>query len=401
MRRLSILFVAVRFPLPLRTGDRARAYHQVRLLARRHAVTLVTYLDDSPTARAARGDIERLGVRVVSAPFGRPAAAMRVLRELVGTRPLQVALFDAPAMRDTIRGLLRDESFDLIHVQLARAMPLIPADVDIPVFVDLVDALSLNMRRRAAHDRWPMSWAAELDARRLEAYEREVCLAADLATVVSAADRAALGDPAKVEINANGVDVVDFPFVRDGRVVDRLVFTGNLGYFPNVEAVQWCAQHVLPRIWKVRPACELVVAGARPHARIRALAADPRIRVVADVPHLHPWLASARVAVVPMFTGSGQLLKVLEAMASGAPVVATRRALNGLDARDQVHALVADDAEAFAAAVLALLDDPQRAERLAESARHLVESSCTWEQSVDSLEACYRRLTQAAVPTVA
>ena len=102
------------------------------------------------------------------------------------------------------------------------------------------------------------------------------------------------------------------------------------------------------------------------------------------------------VAVAPMFTGSGQLLKVLEAMASGAPVVATTRALNGLEARHDEHVLVADDPESFARAVLTLLEDPARAARLATAARQLVESSCTWEHTVADLEQHYTRALQAA-----
>ena len=401
MRPLSILFIAVRFPLPLRTGDRARAFHQIRILAQRHRVTLATYLDGSASAQAARADIERLGVRVVSAPFSRSAAAARAVQALWSDRPVQVALYDSPLLAATVRALLRDESFDLIHAQLARAMPLVPDDTATPVLADLVDALSLNMRRRAAHDRGPMGWAAALDARRLEVYEHAVCARVHTATVVSAADRAALGDPPNVFVNANGVDLAKFPYTRDGRVRDRLVFTGNLGYFPNVEAVRWFARDVLPLIWRQRPSCELVIAGARPHRRVRALAADHRIRVEADVPDIHTWLASAHVAVAPMATGSGQLLKVLEAMAAGAPVVATSRALNGLQARDGVHALVADDPEAFAAAVLSLLDDDERADRLAAAAHQLVVSSCTWEHAVDDLERRYHALARVAAVTSA
>ncbi len=401
MRGLSILFVTVRFPLPLRTGDRARAYQQVRLLARRHRVTLATFLDTSPTAQAARAEIERLGVRVVSVPFSRPAAALRVAQSLPGSTPLQVALFDAAPLRRTIATLLEQEPFDLVHALLARAVPLVPVESRVPLFVDLVDALSLNMRRRAAHDRGPMAWAARLDATRLAAYERDVCARAAGASVVTMRDREALDAPAGVAINPNGVDVADFPFENGPRVPDQLVFTGNLGYFPNVEAVTWLAHQVLPRIWRTRPACSLTIVGARPHRRIRALATDPRIRIEADVPHMHPFLARASVAVTPMMTGSGQLLKVLEAMASGAPVVATSRALNGLDVAPDVHALVGDDPDGFARAVLSLLASPAEGQRLAAAARALVESRYTWEHSVGQLEHLHAAAVALPIPATA
>ena len=396
MRPLSILFVTVRFPLPLRTGDRARAYHQIRLLATRHRLTLVTFLDEAPSAREARAEIERLGVRVVSVPFRRRAAAWRLLRGLPSSMPLQVALFDAPELREAIHTLAVPGRFDLVHVQLARAIPLLPPDLALPVVADLVDALSLNMARRAARDRGWARWAAALDARRLRAYERAICGRVHAAAVVSAADRDAI-DEGPLAIVPNGVDLGEFPYVADDRPPATLIFTGNLGYFPNDDAASWFAREVLPRVAASRPDVRLRIVGARPHRRIRALAVDPRIEVAGDVADMHAALAGATLAVTPMFTGSGQLLKVLEAMASGTPVVANARGLNGIDAGAGVHATIAEDPEAFAAAILARLAPPAPARGPAAGARPRVETQYTWERSTALLEELYA----SAVPLAA
>jgi sugar transferase (PEP-CTERM/EpsH1 system associated) len=394
MTALSILFVTARFPLPLFSGDRARAFHQLHWLARRHRVTLVTFADPTCGPRAHE-PLLRAGVRIVTIPLTRSGAAMRLAANAFSALPLQAALYRSARARDTIRALVAAEHFDLAHVQLARTVPLVDASLGLPRVVDLIDALSLNMQRRAAHDRGWTRWAARIDAGRLQQYERDICQEVEAALVVAAADRAAIGPYPSIAINPNGVDLGAFPYMpaQGARDPLRLVFSGNLGYFPNVDAVRWLANEVLPRVWRHEPDARLTIVGARPNHRIHALARrDARVEVRGDVDRVHPWLAGARVAVAPMRAGSGQLLKVLEAMASGTPVATTRRGLSGIDATPGEHLLVADDPEGFAAHVLTLLRDDRLAARMAASARQVVERLYTWERSVADLERIYERV---------
>jgi sugar transferase (PEP-CTERM/EpsH1 system associated) len=388
MSALSVLFVTSRFPLPLLSGDRNRAFHQLQWLSRRHRVTLVTHAD--PHHNGAHAQLEAFGVRVVSVPFTRASAAARLARGLWSDLPLQAALYDSPRTRATIRELVATEHFDLAHVQLARTFPLVEASLGLPRVVDLIDALSLNMQRRAAHDRGYLRWAARVDAGRLQRYERRICAEAQAALVVASADRDAIGHYPSLHIVPNGVDLSAFAYVPTSRDPHHLVFTGNLGYFPNVDAVCWFAEQVLPIVWQTAPLARLTIAGARPNRRILALAQhESRIQVLGDVEHLHPSIAAARVAVAPMRAGSGQLLKVLEAMSTGTPVVTTSRGISGIDAVAGEHLLVADDPAGFAAHVLALIADDQRAARLAVAGRKLVERLYTWERSAADLERIY------------
>jgi sugar transferase (PEP-CTERM/EpsH1 system associated) len=394
MTGLSILFVTSRFPLPLFSGDRARAFHQLHWLARRHRVTLVTFAD--PTCGpAAHAPLERAGVRIVTVPFTKRGAAFRLAINAWSDLPLQAALYQSRRARAKIRELVAAEHFDLAHVQLARTVGLVGADLGLPRVVDLIDALSLNMQRRAAHDRGWARWAAQVDAKRLQAYEHQICDDVAAALVVAPTDAKAIGPYPSIVVNPNGVDVSAFPYVpalgaRDRR---RLVFTGNLGYFPNVDAVCWLADHVMPHVWRDEPETRLTIAGARPHRRILALAKrDARIEVRGDVDRVHPVLASARVAVAPMRAGSGQLLKVLEAMASGTPVVTTSRGLSGIEGTPGEQLLVADDPAAFAGHVVSVLRDDRLAAKLGLSGRQLVERLYTWERSVADLERVYERV---------
>jgi glycosyltransferase involved in cell wall biosynthesis len=271
----------------------------------------------------------------------------------------------------------------------------VDAPLPIPGVIDLIDALSLNMQRRRLHDRSPLRWAAALESRRLARYERVLCSRWKRALVVSETDRAVIGEFPTLLVNSNGVDLTRFRPRADGRDPRRIVFTGNLGYFPNVDALTWFVDSVLPIVLRAMPGLSFAMVGARPARTVRRLARrDPRIVLEGRVDDLQPALARSAVAVAPMRAGSGQKLKVLEAMACGVPVVATARAASGIDADPGRHLLVADAPARFAHEILRLLREPALAAALSSAGRQLVEQRYGWERSVGELEAVYRGLVE-------
>ena len=221
--------------------------------------------------------------------------ATRALRAVAGNRPLQVAMYDAPLLRLTVREVLEASSFDIAHVQLARLGPVVGQLSPLPCVLDMIDALSLNMARRGALDRGPLRWIAGVEAGRLADYEREVCAQVRTAIVSTAHDRAAIGDLSNLHVVSNGVDLQQFPFVTPQHRAKELVFVGNLGYFPNVDAICWFVRNVMPRLAKHFPEVVLNLVGARPALRLRRLASClPHVRMVGPVPSVHPHITERR-----------------------------------------------------------------------------------------------------------
>jgi len=382
---LRILFLTARFPWPLLRGDQARAHHQLRLLAPRHRLTLVCFRD-APVPPEGLAAVSAFCERVVTVPLGRVAMIAGLARGAFSPLPFQVSLYSHPRMRRVLRELAAGETFDLAHAQLARMAPYVEG-FPATRFVDLVDALSLGTRRQSLQLRGPLRWLSSLEAERLLRYERRICASVEGASVVSDVDRDAIGATARLGVVPNGVDLGPLRFERAGRDPATVVFTGNMGYFSNVSAACWFAERVHPLVRRSVPAARFLVIGARPAARVRRLArADPSVSVLGFVEDLRLHLRTATVAVAPMQAGAGQQLKVLEAMASGTPVVATPVAAAALETGGEDGLLVAEKAETFAEAVVALLQDPGRADRLAASARRFVETRYTWERSTARLE---------------
>jgi sugar transferase (PEP-CTERM/EpsH1 system associated) len=326
-------------------------------------------------------------VEVVStAPWRR---LLRLTRTPFTSLPLQTLFFFDPRFRQRVHSLLKRQPVDLIHVQLVRMAPVADGLSDIPKVIDLIDALSLNMARRAERERGLAARVAGFEAYRVQRYERAITRQFHRLTVSSHLDREFIGDYDNVHVVPNGVDIQAFPFVESSTDPGLIVFTGRMGYFPNADAAIWFATQVFPLVRHQVPGARFFIVGADPTSAVRQLDRHTNVVVTGFVPRIQEYLARAAVAVAPMQGGSGMQFKLLEAMACGTPVVATPYAMGGIEAADGEHLLVARNAEAFAEHVVCLLRDPALRFRLARSARRLVEENYTWERSVEMLEAVY------------
>ena len=388
---MRVLFITSRFPQSLRRGDELRAYQHLRELGRRHAITLLTSAPKSGPGDAVAEELHRCCERVVVVAQNRGTKLIQLARALPGSIPLQVAMNDTHAFRSALAALLRTSKFDVAHVQLARMGEALPLLGGVPCVLDLVDALSANMTRRAHYDAGPMRLLARIEAARLLPYERALCARAAAVAISSARDREALGgDLSGLHVVDNGIDPGAFAFSTQARVPGRLVLSGNLGYFPNVDAALWFAREVLPIVRERHPGVVLDLVGARPAAALRRLAANEAgVRLVGPVEDMASHLSGAAVALAPMRAGSGQQIKILEAMGCGTPVVASSLAAAGLDAVAGRDLLVADAAVDFAAQVSRLLGDPALAAGIAASARALVERRYTWAHSARTIESLW------------
>lgn len=379
---MHILFIAPRYPYPPHRGDQVRAFHLLRCLSSSAEVTLVCF-DSGPEI-----PIEGLRVRAVA-----PTLAGRLVANLARpspTLPLQVRLFLDRGMHRVVVEEVSSPELEVVHLTLARMAPYLPpARPGLHRHLDLVDTLSLNMRERARQEHPALRPAFRGEAALMRRYESRIIAAADSASVVSEADRAATGD-GSVAVVPNGVDPTVFPYAEPTEGPPVLIFFGNLGYFHNVEPARFVARQVLPAVAKRVPGVRLRIVGARPAPSVRALAELEGVEVLADVPEMAAELHRSSVAVLPLFSGSGIKNKLLEAFSAGLPVVANAAGTLGIEGLvPGRHCLVGESAEEIAVAAADLLCSAEERRCLARAANELVLERYSWEHQAERLRGLY------------
>ena len=319
----------------------------------------------------------------------------RVLRslELFGEAELAVGKIaqGRARLRAEIRRVVANEAFDVVHV---RQLPMAAYATDLgdrPSLLELVDAETLaSARARTGSAR------AAIRARIARAVERRAIRAFPIVTVVAEPDAAALrrlSPGARIEVVPNGVDASRFrPEPEIVPTPGSIVFVGAMSFAPNVAAIRWFVDEVLPGVRSARSGVTVTIVGRDPAPAVLALAADPAVTVTGAVDDVRPFLARAAVVIAPMVSGSGIKNKILEAMAMQRPVVATSLAAEGVAVTPGLDVLVADGPIAFGAAVESLLDDTDRAESIALAGRALVEARYTWEACAARYAALYAEL---------
>jgi sugar transferase (PEP-CTERM/EpsH1 system associated) len=261
--------------------------------------------------------------------------------------------------------------------------------------IDFVDVDSAKWSQYAVQKSWPMNRVYAREGRQLLRYERRVAREFDASLFVSAQEAAlfsglASESAARIGWFSNGVDSsyfspmhdFDNPFPEGGPV---MVFTGAMDYWPNVDAVQWFADDILPAILQRHPKARFYIVGARPSPQVQALGQRPGIHVTGTVPDVRPYLAHAQISVAPLRIARGIQNKVLEAMAMALPVVLTGNAATGIDAIDGEHFAIGDSDAALVTAALDLLGDRRAADKLGMEARRFVTENASWQSALAKL----------------
>lgn len=253
----------------------------------------------------------------------------------------------------------------------------------------VLDLHNIESHLAATHARAAGGLESMLHRRFAAAYrelEREWIPKFDVVLTASVEDRGRVGDSHKVVVYPNALPVMDLPSVEEENCI---VFSGNLEYHPNIEAVRWFASSIWPPIRERNPGLTCRLIGRNPEAISGIVQGDPSIRVIGAVEDAVAAIGAGRVAVVPLLSGSGTRFKILEAWAAGRAVVSTGIGAEGLGARHGGHLLIADDPRAFADAVQTLLADRERARSLGQAGRALYLDRYTWPAAWSKLEGLF------------
>ncbi len=379
----DLLFLSLRFPYPPHRGDRIRTYHFLRGLSEKYRISLATFYED-PAELDGLPALQEFCDKVWTVPYSRWRGRLNAAACLLGRAPLQNGVWHSAEMQRAIDEAIEETAPSAIYTQMFRMAQYV-ADAPQPKLLDLIDALSMNLRRRHQRERNAINrWLLRLEAERVRQYEHEIAERFSVSVVCAPDDRDAILEGApdlRLEVVPNGVDLEYFQPCRSTESQNgkpTMLFSGTMDYFPNADAAYHLAVEVLPRVRQTVPDAELVVLGINPRRSIRRLDGKNGIKVTGRVPDARPFFEAADVFVSPMRCGSGMQIKNLEAMAMGLPVVTTELGSQGLMAEPGQAYVRANGPERMAESVVRLIQDKDYHASLGQAGRAYVESTHEW-----------------------
>jgi polysaccharide biosynthesis protein PslH len=392
----EILFLAHRIPWPADRGDKIRSYNILRHLAEMAPVHVGAFADDDRDMGFAP-NIKPLFASVHVELRDKPQWKSGVEALRTGA-PISVTSFASDSMQAYVNKQIARGRISHIFVFSGQMAQFVPADFKGRVVLDFVDVDSAKFASYANSGNPVMRWIHKREAKKLSDFEQKAARRADVSLLVSEAEAAmfkAGGDlgPDRVRAISNGIDTIFYDPNADidlpKRVVHgpMIVFTGQMDYRPNIEAVSQFAHGPFTQIRARNDKAVFVIVGRNPTPAVLALRNVPNVIVTGSVDDVRSWLAAADVVVAPLCIARGIQNKVLEAMAMAKPVVVSAAAAEGINAKDGQHFIIADDDVAQANAINALLADKSLRHRLGKAARSHVVNQYGWAQQLQSMDA--------------
>ena len=383
---MKIFVLLPRVPWPLEKGDKLRAYNQIRHLSKNNEIVLCALnFDSGLDKQAAFHALQPYCASVNFIDLPKPVAAFNVMRSFFLGLPLQCGCFYSSKAKKKIHSLIEAHKPDMLFGQLLRVAPYLHK-VELPKTIDYQDVFSMGMKRRADVAGPFMRMLFMMEYGRLKKYERRIFDEFDVKTIISEPDRNEIDHPdkKKILIVPNGVDY-DYYAPRECEKRYDIVFTGNMSYAPNVNAVEYLAYEIMPLVWEKLPDAKLYIAGANPDIRVRRVACE-NIIVSGWIDDMRDAYAQSRVFIAPMRIGTGLQNKLLEAMSMKIPCITTSLANGSLQAINGKDILVGNRSDELAADIVYLLKNKDKAEKMAQSGCDFVHRVYNWSAATKIME---------------
>lgn len=385
---MRLMVLLSRIPYPLEKGDKLRAYHLVRRLARTHEVFLFC-LSDGPVQASDVDHLRQFCAHIEVVKLSRTSIFINLVRALLSRVPFQVAYFHHRSAQRRFDQAVAQFRPDHVFCQLVRTTEYIRSHPRLPKTLDYMDTLSKGLERRAEMASPLLAPLFRAETRRLIRYENLMFDLFDHRVIISEQDLEYIYHPLRDRIHVipNGVDMQHFQ-PRPSRHTYDLLFTGNMNYPPNIDSVLYLADQVLPLVRKVRPSTTLLISGVDPSPSVRELARlDAGITVSGWVKDIRDSYADATLFVAPMQIGTGLQNKLLEAMAMRIPCITSALANNAVGAIPGESILVGNTPEQYAEHILHLLDDERERNRIAEHGHRFIQEHFDWDRAAAALNA--------------
>ncbi|EKN66448.1 group 1 glycosyl transferase [Neobacillus bataviensis LMG 21833] len=383
---MKAIYFTTRPPYPPHKGDQLIAYEQIKQLKDNNVkVYLISFVNSDRESDEVNNVLGQYCEKIYFLKMKKITMAKNLLKTAINFRPLQVNLYTNNSLLKKVKEISKEINPDIIHVQTVRLGEYF-IDSNKPKVLDMIDALSLNMARRANKETPLLKKILQIESKLLQKYEKKVLESYQKCMLVSENDKNHMGYE-NIVINPNGTFITK-TYLQNYKEFDRentIVFHGNMNYFPNIEATMNFTKNIWPKIHLKYPNYKLYIVGKDPSPKIQNLDGSNNIVVTGFVEDICQYLCKAKIGVYPMYSGTGMQNKILEALACGLPIVATPLALQGVEgvSENEVVQKMTDE-ELFSGLDSLICDDNLRTS-LSKKGQHFVFTNYSWSKNTDNL----------------
>jgi polysaccharide biosynthesis protein PslH len=382
---VKLLVLTSRFPYPLEKGDKLRIFHQIRELSQRHEIILCA-LTEEIVQDADYQQVMPFCSQIHIFHLSKMTIFLNILAGILRGLPFSVSYFFNRKIQKSILAIAEKENPNHVYCQLVRTSEYFK-ETPYPKTLDYMDAFSVGMRRRSEDESWILRPFYALESKLLKKYETSIFPYYNNLTIISEQDKSLMLErEVNVKVVPNGVDTDYFKPIHEQKpppiyifssIRYDIAFVGNLGYYPNIQAAKYLVHQLLPLLKKHKPDIKILLAGARPSQEVELLA-NENVDIKRDLEDIREAYAAAQIFVAPIFHGSGQQNKILEAMAMGLPCITTTLVNNAILAKPNEEILTADTEGVFVEQILNLLQDIDYQLIIKANGRKFVKTHYSW-----------------------
>jgi len=394
---MNILLVSSYLPYPLFSGGHIRLYNLIKELSPKHKITLICEKRDHQ-GEADIAELKKLCKKVIVVPRRKQWSVANILKTGLSVSPFLITGHTLPEMKKEIKRELSESQFDLIHVETSYVMQNIPK-THVPIVLVEHNVEYLVYKRFADNAPLPIRLLLSIDVAKLKSWEEAMWRRATRLVAVSEFEKGIMTKIRKdVDVVSNGVDTGKFKFqdskLKTDKKGKRILFIGEFKWVQNRDALSWIINEIWPKlraefIPSMESGIKLWVVGRSIPQSVRKLTTDKSIIFDENAPKkTEEIFRKADLLLAPIRVGGGTSFKILEAMASGVPVVTTGLG-NAIGGKEDSEIVVSKDTQGFVGKIKKLLEDREFYETISINGRKLIEEKFNWQKIAGDLDSVY------------
>jgi len=377
----KILIVSPRFPYPPYKGDQLVVFNCLKYLSENYDVDLITFGDEIDVND--KKTVKQFCSNLIIVKPSKFEILTEVIKSFFFSIPLQVAFFKSRKFEQEIKYLFENTQYDLILPFTLRMSQYVENQPS-KKYIHLIDSMYLNMKRRYENEHGIKKIIFKYEAKIVNRYEQNLINKYDKLFVVSQIDKEIIAmDNSKLEVFPNGVNIYECKEHKNStKKVLNLIFTGNMGYFPNENAVIWFIENCWDIILKEIPYINFNIVGKNPSKKLKDIVVKYKnIRLIGFVESIEEEICKADIAIAPMQSGSGMQNKILEAMATKTPVITSTLGLGDIRAINKKDILVANTPQEYLDSIIYLINKDHRT-MISEAGYKYVQNNHIWSKII-------------------